>query len=51
MHFPTPLLFRSLRPAILALNDQPLLCGCDDAAPCSDCEPPSEVPTLAAPAP
>jgi hypothetical protein len=34
-----PLLWCLLKPVLLAMDDQPNLCGCDDAGPCEYCEP------------
>jgi hypothetical protein len=40
MDIASNLLCRVLAPLLRALDDQPLLCDCEDERPCSLCEPP-----------
>jgi hypothetical protein len=40
MYLASALLHRVLGPLLQALDDQPLLCECEEDRPCSHCEPP-----------
>jgi hypothetical protein len=40
MDLASSLLCRVFGPLLRALDDQPLLCECEDDRPCSHCEPP-----------